>query len=53
MDRDGYNIMKATTKQLSWDGLFPFKDILKMFFFVCMGMRLQCRTLLALGRGSF
>ena len=53
MDRDGYNMMKAVTKQLSWDGLFPFKDILKMFFFVFMQMRLQSRTLLALGRGSF
>ena len=52
MDRNGYNIMKSVSKQLSWDGLFPFKDILKMFFFVFMRMRLQCSTLLALGRGS-
>ena len=53
MDRDGYNINKAVTEQLSWDGLFPFKDILKILFFVFMQMRLQCRTLLVLGRGSF
>ena len=34
MDRDGNNFMKAILKQFSRDGLFPFKDILNMFFFV-------------------